>query len=326
MYKLNFLLYPNVQNFHIMNDYSLSILDNNEPFNSLKKEFLKKYNFNELKTIEFNKFGILGLMLELNGKFAVSKGESQSIIEGAKRYEELGFEVLWLDLNKDGSVNLEVLEKNEIDFIFISSYVMDTFVKTDLQKVKSLTSAKVISNASANFDKNCDIAIFDCYKLSGYTSNAIVLHNNEFEEQNLANIDALSVYLCYESLKNQTFNSSNKKLFLDKLKEQFKDDIYFFVEPSSTLEYSLHFALKNIKARELIRTSALSNILITNGEGCSLGLSKPSRIIQEMQYDETTSRNAISLSFCEEYNKEQIEKIVELLHKKYRQIRVLNEQ
>ncbi|RXJ96514.1 cysteine desulfurase [Malaciobacter molluscorum] len=326
MFKLNFLLYPNVQDLHISNDYSLNVLDNNEVFNLLKKDFLKKYNFKDLKTIEFSKFGILGFMIELNGKIAVSKGESQSIVDGAIEYEKLGFEVLWLDLNKDGSVKLDLLEKNEIDFIFISSYVMDTFVKTDLQKVKSLTSAKVISNSSANFDENCDIAIFDCYKLSGYTSNAVVLHNNEFDEQNLANIDALSIYLCFESLKNQTFNTSNKKLFLEELKKQFNDDIYFFVEPNSTLEYSLHFALKNIKARELIRTSALSNIHITNGEGCSLGLSKPSRIIQHIQYDETTSRNAISLSFCEEYKKEQIEKVVQILHKKYRQIRVLNEQ
>ncbi|RXJ88248.1 cysteine desulfurase [Arcobacter sp. CECT 8985] len=326
MFKLNFLLYPNVQDIHITTDYSLSILDNNDSFTLLKKVFLKKYNFTDLKTIDFSKYGVLGLMLELDGKIAVSKGESQSIVDAAKQYEKLGFEVLWIELNKNGTVNFEKLKDQKLDFIFISSYTMDTFVKTNLKKIKELTNAKIISNSSANYDEICDIAIFDCYKLSGYTSSAIVLHNGEFEEQNLANCDALSVYLSFEGLKNQTFNTSNKKLFLEKLKQKFKDDIYFFVEPSSTLDYSLHFALKNIKARELIRTSALSNILITNGEGCSLGLSKPSRIIQSMGYDELTSRNAISLSFCEEYSNEEIEKIVELLHKKYRQIKVLNEQ
>ncbi|MFW2308252.1 cysteine desulfurase, partial [Aliarcobacter butzleri] len=61
-----------------------------------------------------------------------------------------------------------------------------------------------------------------------------------------------------------------------------------------TLPYTLHFALKDIKAREIIRTLAFDSIFLSKGEGCSLGLSKPSRIIQAMGYDETTRRNAIS--------------------------------
>ena len=56
-----------------------------------------------------------------------------------------------------------------------------------------------------------------------------------------------------------------------------------------------------------------------------MGLSKPSRIIQAMGYDETTSRNAISLTFIENYDEEIIEKIVKNMAKKYRQIKVLNQ-
>ena len=101
--------------------------------------------------------------------------------------------------------------------------------------------------------------------------------------------------------------------------------IYFFVNNNQTLAFSLHFALKNIKARELIRTLALDEILITNGEGCSLGLSKPSRIIQAMGYDELTSRNSISLTFTKKLEIFEIEKIVNTIAKKYKQIKVLNE-
>ena len=102
--------------------------------------------------------------------------------------------------------------------------------------------------------------------------------------------------------------------------------MYFFVDSKDTLEYSLHFALKNIKAREIIRTLALNSILITNGEGCSLGLSMPSRVIQAMGYEELISRNAISLTFTQIFEDEEIEKIVKAFAKKYRQIKVLNEQ
>ena len=83
----------------------------------------------------------------------------------------------------------------------------------------------------------------------------------------------------------------------------------------------MHFGLKDIKTRELIRTLALNKIFITNGEGCSLGLSKPSRIIQEMGYDETISRNSIHLSFNEQLSDEIIENIVNIIANKYLQIK-----
>ncbi len=325
MYKLNFLLYPNVQETHISCSNSLNVLEQNEDFFSLKAEFLNRYNFKNFKTIDFSKYGVLGLFLELKGEIAVSLGETQAIIDAAKQYEELGFNITWLPLNKNGSVNLEKLKEKKFDYMFVSSYVMDTFLKTDLQEIKTLSNAKIISNASADFSLISDIVIFDCYKLSGYTSSAVILHNGELPEQNLANIDAVSFYLCYKALKEQSFNLTNKEVFINILKEKFEDDLYFFVEPKSTLEYSLHFGLKGIKARELIRTLSLSGILITNGEGCSLGLSKPSRIIQAMGYDELTSRNSISLSFNQEYSELEIQKIVKNIYRQYKQIRLLNE-
>ena len=128
-----------------------------------------------------------------------------------------------------------------------------------------------------------------------------------------------------QTLKKQSFETSQKDLFKEKLVEVFKDDIYFFVDSKQTLEYSLHFALKNIKAREIIRTLALNSIEITNGEGCSLGLSMPSRVIQEMGYEELISRNAISLTFTQKFEIEEIEKTVKTFAKKYKQIKVLNE-
>lgn len=327
MHKLNCLLYPEVKEFTIDERNSLQVLKNNIEFESLKHEFLKRYNFDDLRTYSFSKEGILGLLLELDGKVAVSLGESEAIVDGAKLYEKLGFEVIWVGFNKDGSVNLDDIKNKEFDYIFISSYVMDTFVKTDLSKVKEYTTAKIISNSSANFSHHSDMVLFDSYKLCGYSNSAIVLFRDEaFEEQNIAHTDALAVALCFDALKNLKFETSFKELFMDKLKRSFGDDMYFFVEPETTLPYSLHFGLKGIKAREIIRTLALSNVFITNGEGCSLGLAKPSRVIQDMGYDELTSRNAISLSTCESIEDDDLDNLVKLFHKKYRQIRVLNEQ
>ncbi|MGB5794035.1 MAG: cysteine desulfurase, partial [Poseidonibacter sp.] len=176
MTKLNTLQYPNVQNMHISSDLSLSILENNEVFEKLKKEFKTKYSFNNLNTFSNSKDGFLGLFLQLSkkGKIAVSHGESYSIIEAAKTYETLGFELVWIDLQKDGRINLKQIETLDVDFIFISSYIMDTFVKTNLDEIKQKTNAKIISNASADFSDFSDVVYFDSYKLTGFALSSVL--------------------------------------------------------------------------------------------------------------------------------------------------------
>lgn len=325
MIRLNSLQYNLIKLDFLTQNYSLDSLVSNFNFDDLCKEYKNKFAFSKLKTFSFGNVGFLGLFLELKGKIAVSVGECEALIEGAKLYQSLGFEIIWVDLKKDGNINLESLENKNIDFLFLSSYVMDTFVKTSLKDVKCYTNAKIISNASAEFSSFSDAVYFDNYKLCGYSLSGVLLFNDEnlFSLLNIAFIDTIAVKSCLEALKNQKFNEKVKDKFLKVLKNKFKDDIYFFVDNDKTLSYTLHFALKNIKARELIRTLAFDEIFLSNGEGCSLGLSKPSRIIQVMGYDEFSSRNAISLNFSEDYDDETIYKIVDKIEQKYRQLRVL---
>ncbi|MCG3670735.1 cysteine desulfurase [Aliarcobacter butzleri] len=327
MIKLNNLQYNPIK-LHFLEDqnYSLDSLVSNFTFDDLCKKYKEKFGFSKIKTFSFSKEGFLGLFLELKGKIAVSFGECEALIQGAKLYESLGFELTWIGLNKDGSVNYQELKDKDIDFLFLSSYVMDTFFETSLDDVKNFTNAKIISNGSAKIDSLSDIVYFDNYKLCGYSLSGVMLFNDEniFELLNMAFIDTLAVKCCFEALENQKFNYEVKEKFLEKLKEKLKDNIYFFIDNKKTLPYTLHFALKNIKAREIIRTLAFDNIFLSNGEGCSLGLSKPSRIIQAMGYDETTSRNAISLNFLQDFDEETILKIVDKIEQKYKQIRVLD--
>ncbi|MFA7084767.1 MAG: cysteine desulfurase [Arcobacteraceae bacterium] len=320
--NLNCLQYSKLQTPIISNEYSMSVLEDNLAFEALLQNYKTKFNFKKLKTFALSKEGFLGLFLELRGKIAISVGETQAVIDGAKLYENLGFELLWLELNKDGKVDVSALKNTTIDFLFLSSYVMDTFVKTNLEEVKTYTNAKIISNVSAHFDLNSDIIYFDNYKLTGFNISGVILFNDDsLTLLPIGEIDTIACKFAFEALEQQHFNTKLKSKFQEKLITQFKDDLYFFVNPNDTLEQSLHFGLKDIKARELIRTLALSQIYITNGEGCSLGLSKPSRVIQAMGYDETTSRNAISLSFMDEMSDDTIDKVIKMIYMKYKQIR-----
>ncbi|WP_228286245.1 cysteine desulfurase [Arcobacter vandammei] len=325
--KLNFLQYNQTNLDLLNNNLSLDSLVTNSEFDDLCKDFLNHFGFKKLKTFSFSKEGFLGLFLELKDKkIAVSLGESIALLEGAKLYESLGFTLSYLPLKKDGSVDLDFLENEDFDYIFISSYIMDTFLKTNLEKIKSISNAKIISNASADFSKSSDIIYFDNYKLSGYFLSSVILFSDDsFAQEFIGFTDSLAIFSCFKSYQNIKKDITIKDIFLEKLKAKLKDDLYFFVDNKNTLKNSFHIALKGIKARELIRTLAFEDIFLSNGEGCSLGLSKPSRVIQAMGYDELASRNALSFSFNENFSAKKIDFIVDTIYKKYRQIRSFGE-
>lgn len=325
MIKLNTIHYPVVEDINIQKELSLNILNNNELYLEVETSFLKKFSFSSLKTFSFNKDGFLCLLLDLQSKgtIAISLGETNALIDAGKLYEKLGFDITWIDLQKDGQINFDTLSKVDVDFLFISSYIMDTFVTTDLEKIKKLNSVTIISNGSAEYSCYSDVIYFDPYKLVGFNVSGVLLNNDLFEKQSIGYLDNISVYLIFKALKNQSFIYTLKNKFKKKLEEVFSEDIYFFVNPDCTLDSTLHIALQGIKARELIRTMALDEILITNGEGCSLGLSQPSRILRAMGYSEDICRNGISLSFSQEIDDIDIKKVCTLMYKRYKQIKVL---
>jgi len=325
MTKLNTIHYPQTKDLNISNEYSLDILKNNELYLELEMSFLKKYSYSSLKTFSFNQDGFLSLLLELKNKgdIAISLGETNAVIEAGKLYEKLGFDITWINLTKEGQVNFEEISSLEVEFIFISSYVMDTFIKTDLEKIKKLTGSVLISNGTVEVNALSDVVYFDPYKLVGFNTSGILLNNDLLKKQSIGYVDNVGVYLIFNALKNQSFIYTLKNKFKKNLINLFGEDIYFFVDSDLTFDFTLHFALKGIKARELIRTLSLDKILITNGEGCSLGLSQPSKIIQAMGFEEEISRNGISLSFGDEINDTNIEKVCKLFYRRYRQIKVL---
>jgi hypothetical protein len=323
MYKLNFLQYPNVSSYNLSSEISLQALQSNEDIENFITDFSSSFSFKSLTTFSFSKDGFLSMMLNLGGKILVSLGESQAIIDASIKYKELGFSLEFISLKKDGTLNYEDIKT--CDYIFASSYIMDTYIKVDLKKVKKLSNAKIISNISATLDsKDCDMAILDSYKLTGFSFSSILLHDELLEEQYLGAIDTLCIYKIKESIDCFKPITLYKDEFILCLNEEFKEDIFYFVEPNDTLEYTLHFGLKGIKAREIIRTLSLSDIFVTNGEGCSLGLSRPSRVLQEMQYEEIESRWALSLSFSQSLTSDEIKNITKIMSRKYRQIKALN--
>ena len=118
MIKLNNLQYNPIKlDFLEDQNYSLDSLVSNFDFDDLCKKYKEKFGFSKIKTFSFSKEGFLGLFLELKGKIAISYGECEALIEAGLFYETLGFEITWINLNKDGKVTLvKSAIANQTDF------------------------------------------------------------------------------------------------------------------------------------------------------------------------------------------------------------------
>lgn len=325
MYKLNYLNYPEVNDISLSSTLSIETLSSNVEFENLSKSLTSKFDFSSLYSFSFSKEGFLGLMLESKVDIAVSLGESEAVVQAAELYESLGFNVTYISLMPNGTIDYEAINSIKAEYLFLSSYIIDTFVTVDLKKVKEVFSGTLISNISATLDAtNSDVVYFDIYKLTGYFTHSVLLHNELFKEQNLASIDTIGLKLIWDAVKKDIEPISCRDEFIKVLMNTLKDDLIFFVDADSTLNNVAHFGLKGIKAREVIRNLSLSNIFVTNGEGCSLGLSRPSRIIQAMGYTELQSRQALSLSFNKNLSSDEIFSIVSKIRKSYRQIKALH--
>ena len=326
MIRLNAVQYNPLSSPHLSRSLSLSPFDTHY-FDSQSKELCQQFNYSKLKTFAFSKEGFLGLLLELKGTIAISEGECQALYEAGKMYESLGQSIQWIKLTKEGQLDVTTLNQDiKIDYAFISPYIMDTYVKVALKTFKDRTQAYIISNATIEANIFSDAIYFDNYKLTGFNSSGVLLfENEEFSLLPVGTIDTLAVSLTLQGLRHQFFESKTRKMFLQKMQVYFKDDLFYFVKPRTTLPYILHIGLKGVKAREIIHAMAFRKIYLSNGEGCSLGISKPSRILQHMGYTKEQSSQALQLSFTKNLTAKQIGTVISYLHFEYTQLRSLKE-
>ncbi|MGM0533613.1 MAG: cysteine desulfurase [Campylobacterota bacterium] len=321
--KLNTLQY-NPRDVECDTAFSLDALSSNENLHTMYQQIQHEYGYKSFATFSMNAQSFCMLMMELPGTVGVSLGETYTVTEGAKMAQELGKKIVWIGLNKEGFVEQSRL-RVRLDYIFISPCVIDTFVLCDLAKVKEKTGAKLFCNQSFTGDfQYADFAFFDVYKLSGFGNQCVLLFNDTLPEPPLHQLDLTALQAAFDAKRGQHFGTAQtKKLFVQALQEHFANDLFFFVDGQHTLPGTLHFGLKDIKARELIKTLALEDILISNGEGCSLGLSRPSKTIAHMGYSDKECSMAFVIDFDKDYSQREIEKVVQTIAKRYRMIKAL---
>jgi len=310
-------------------DYSIELLGLLDSF------FTSEFGFAKAGFFDFSPYSIALFLQKVTAhapKIAASVKLPYFCIQALELLQTFGYEVVWVEAKKDGYLcekSLASAKKSGAEMLFCSLVDEDTFLPENMETVyKYFEPNRLILDISNGVKKietpKTLAAIFWGYKLGSFKHSGIYLCNDERIEF-LDGID-LTVYAhlkeVYDAYKYD--NGSDKKDNLYRLlKKALGDDFSTFVDTRITLPNSLYCRFAGILAREFIRSLALENIYVTNGELCSLGLSKPSKILQSLGYTVDEAREGISISFDADMTIGDIEYLAGKIAFKYKQLKAI---
>lgn len=282
-----------------------------DKLNELSRFFAAFFGYPKSSFFDFSSYSIYKLIKNIseeNGicSIAASQKLSYFCYEGVMLAEKCGVQIEWVSTDNQGylsSKSLELAKQNGAKFIICSLVDEDIFLVEDLKVLnRYFVNNEIIADVSnglallRGFDFK--VAFFWGYKIGASKNSGIILHDrNEIEFIDRLDLDEFE-YIKYIILKWQKQSQKyNRDLFIEKLKEYIRDDFDILIEMNNVLDNSFCAIFKGIKVRDLIRSLALKSIFVTNGEYCSLGLSKPSRIYNLLNRTDILSSEVLSISF-----------------------------
>ena len=301
--------------------------------------------------------GIVNANSRIKKHLITTKIEHPSVYEVFRHYENTGFEVDYLDVDKDGYINLKQLEdliREDTILVSVGAVNSETGAIQDLEKI-----SKIIWNKNRNtyfhtdfvqgfgctnikFDK---ISV-DAITVSGHKIHApkgigaiyvnkrvkiadVVFGSNAENgivkrtmptELILAFAKAVEI-LSKEDKKDMKYSQNIKKMLADKICEEITDiKLNSSLDPEKSSPKVLNVSFKGTKGEVLTHFLGMYRIYVSTGSACSSKKGN-SRILEVMGLNQSELDGAIRFSFSSENTVEQIDEVVKRLKKSVERIR-----
>ena len=301
--------------------------------------------------------GIINANSRIKKHLITTKIEHPSVYEVFRHYENTGFEVDYLDVDKDGYINLKQLEdlvREDTILVSVGAVNSETGAIQDLDKI-----SKIIWNKNRNtyfhtdfvqgfgctnikFDK---ISV-DAITVSGHKIHApkgigaiyvnkrvkiadVVFGSNAENgivkrtmptELILAFAKAVEI-LSKEDKKDMKYSQNIKKMLADKICEEIIDiKLNSSLDPEKSSPKVLNVSFKGTKGEVLTHFLGMYRIYVSTGSACSSKKGN-SRILEVMGLNQSELDGAIRFSFSSENTVEQIDEVVKRLKESVERIR-----
>lgn len=297
---------------------------------------------------EANNLGIFGVVEKAEkGKIITTKIEHPSVYEVYKNLETKGYEVVYLNVDKDGIIDLDQLEKElNKDVILVSIMWVNNIVgsiqpiRKVIEIIKQYPKTKLhvdVVQGICKFIPDFDMSDIDLITLSGHKIYApkgigvlaikdnidieprIFGANNQFKIKPGTLDLALVVALC-KAVKIITPQIEEHLSYVTKLSKYLRDSLknmskIVINSPVNASPYIMNISILNIQGETLLHHLEEAEMYISTGSACASKYKKPEKTIYAMtnSYEYSTTAVRISLSHLTTF--EEIDKLINVLEK-----------
>ncbi len=290
--------------------------------------------------------GIMNLDKNKGKHIITSKIEHPAILNTCKTLEEKGYKVTYLNVDKDGIINIEELNNSITDETVLISIM---FANNEIGSIQPIQQIGEIANkkriifhtdavqACGNIDIDVKKLKIDMLSLSGHKIGApkgigalYVNKNVEFKNlidgghqeknkragtENVPGMVGLGE-ACKIAKDNMQNHISKLKVLRDYYFEQVKNKI-----PDSKINGSLQYRLpgnsnisfKGVNAEELLMKLDERGICASAGSACSSGSSMPSHVLTAIGLEKEYLEGTLRVTFGDDNTKEDVDYLVESL-------------
>ncbi|MCQ2387946.1 MAG: cysteine desulfurase, partial [Clostridia bacterium] len=280
------------------------------------------------------------------GTFITDKGEHSAIYKSFLQLKNKGVNVVFVDLNKDGSVNIDSLlnavKENNTTFVSIVHVNNETGAINDINniasKVKKINPSIIFHSDGVQAFGKIPYVIskdIDLYSISAHKINALK-GTGALVRRKKVNVNPLIFGGGQENgLRSGTENVFGIKVFeyatcehyldlkgdydrIKKIKNYILDNLdknYIkVISGENSSPYILTVSAVGIRGEVLMHTLENYNIIVGNGSACS-SKNRFSRVIEACGYDEKVLDGIVRISFSKDSTINEAEEFVKVFNK-----------
>jgi cysteine desulfurase len=358
-------VYGNASSLHCFGRQSKAVLDNArikvaKLLNALPEEIFFTGCGTESDNIAI--FGALNAY-EKKGHIITSKIEHHAVLYTCKHLEKNGYEVTYLDVDKDGVVSVEDFKKavkdntllvsimhanNEVGAIQPIEQIARTLKKiNDLRKDKiyfHTDSVQTAGKLRLDVQKlGIDLLAMSAHKFNGpkgvgvlYVKKGTIVSPMTFgghQENGLRpgteNIPYIVGFAKAFEISNDNLEENDKHIFSlrEKLKEGILNtisDVTINGSASKAVSNILNVSFNYIEGEALLLMLDMRGIAVSTGSACASGESEPSHVLSAMNVDPVAAQGAVRFSFGHYNTQEDVDYTLDVLPEVVSNLRLMS--
>lgn len=290
-------------------------------------------------------YGICKKYIYQNKHIITSKIEHPSVLSCFQDLEKLGFRVTYLNVDKNGIVDLDELKSSlSKDTILVSIMWVNNIVGS-IQPIKEIIEilkdyprvkfhsdlVQGIAKIEPDFNLNdLDLMTFTAHKIEGLKNSAALIINKNINleqitkgghQQNNKRAGTVDVgsAVCFVkalslALQDQKANYNHTKVLYDALMNGLKKMSSITINsPSNGIVNIINFSHKRVKGETLMRFLEQKEIYIGFGSACNAKTKDLEPTLMAMYNDETRATNAVRVSLSHNNTLDEINTFLENL-------------